>query len=348
MPARIRCRMFWRLPVRLTTALVLLDAADGRIPGTALAGALRAALSSFADDETAACLFGGQDGRRESRLTVSDIVLDRDAVPLPAGATGTLRLSLVLYTDDAIPADAARETVRQLLSLTAAGAISLGAHKSRGAGRLMGDGGAGERVFDYAAPGTGAAYLAFLEDATYDTIVLPPPPQTDAVVLTAELTQRTAYAGDAPCVPGTVWSRAFRERSAAILRELGAEDRIPEMDALWGDVQHSSCIRFHDTPLEGAVPGQLVRMPLDPLTGSAGPVDRIPTWSGGRTVLTVTVRRCAGWMADVLRLVLRDLTEGYLAVGGQTSVGCGMFSGTVHDAPSHDLTARKEVLPHDA
>ena len=203
-------------------------------------------------------------------------------------------------------------------------------------------------MFDYAAPGTGAAYLAFLEDETYDTIVLPPPPQTDAVVLTAELTQRTAYAGDSPCVPGTVWSRAFRERSAAILRELGAEDRIPEMDALWGDVRHSSRIRFHDTPLEGAVPGQLVRMPLDPLTGSAGPVDRSPTWTGGRTVLTVTVRRCAGWMADVLRLVLRDLTEGYLAVGGQTSVGCGMFSGTVHDAPSHDLTARKEVLPHDA
>ena len=347
MPAHIRCRMFWRLPVRLTTALVLLDAADGRIPGTALAGALRAALSSFTDDETAACLFGGRDGRRESRLTVSDIVLDRDAVPLPAGATGTLRLSLVLYTDDALPADAARDAVRQLLSLTAAGAVSLGARKSRGAGQLTAAGSAEERVFDYALPEIGKAYLAFLKAETYAPILLPPPSETSVLVLRADLVQRTPYAGTAPCIPGTVWSRAIRLHAAAILRELGMADRIPEMEALWGDRQHASAIRFTDTPLVGAVDGQSVRLSLDPLTGAAGRLDHILTWTGGRTSLTLTVRGCEGWMAGVLLLVLRDLTEGYLAVGAQTAVGCGMFTGSV-TAPQDALTALKEACTHDA
>ena len=136
-----------------------------------------------------------------------------------------------------------------------------------------------------------------------------------------------------PTIPGTSWAGAFRHG----MKRLGMTEK--EAWELFGmvdekhKIREKSKIRFGETVLENTREKILSRNAIDRFTG--GTRDRAlfteKTVYEGSTTLTIGLEKRGGTspvtdrQRRILAAAIADLHNGFLAVGGETSVGRGLF-----------------------
>ncbi len=133
-----------------------------------------------------------------------------------------------------------------------------------------------------------------------------------------------------PVIPGTSWAGAFRARFC----EFAGEEKV---DELFGHIEKNikqarnkkSAIYFSESMLDGGYYKTVTRNSIDRFTSGTndGALYTEKTYYGGGTELELLFTEKQH--TDVQRAVLAviaDLDNGFLSVGGLTSVGRGIFS----------------------
>lgn len=130
-----------------------------------------------------------------------------------------------------------------------------------------------------------------------------------------------------PVIPGTSWAGAFRH---CVGQWLDAE----QVDDLFGYVKEKekkkriSHISFSETQLRGAKEKILSRNSIDRFSGGTvtGALFTEKTYYAGKTDLVIRVKDNTDLnQLRALTAAIVDLHMGYLAVGGETSIGRGLF-----------------------
>lgn len=146
-----------------------------------------------------------------------------------------------------------------------------------------------------------------------------------------------------PVIPGSSFAGAIRHRVAQILGELtdvGVKLPVSAGEVtkrMFGDAAdqegHASDVIISEARIEGARPLTMVRTGISRFESAVrdGALYKEKTYVDGRFTLEIAVRKGrnpeeSSWMIGILLLALKDLQNGYLAVGGQTAVGRGTFS----------------------
>lgn len=146
-----------------------------------------------------------------------------------------------------------------------------------------------------------------------------------------------------PVVPGTSWAGAFRHQierlspGASVYHGSGnnGEDKIEHnyFGLVSGDTKERSDIYFSESQIRGGSDKILSRSSIDRFTGGAanGALFTEQVHYGGSTELEITFHRphaSGGYTSDFLSTfaaACADLHEGILPVGGETSIGRGVF-----------------------
>lgn len=132
---------------------------------------------------------------------------------------------------------------------------------------------------------------------------------------------------DAPVIPGTSWAGAFRAR----FEEFVGEDEAKKIFGFVEPKSNSSKkaeIVFSESRITGGTYKDVTRNSLDrfSMATKSGALYTERTYYGGETELSITLSAKAADMAvAAIGACLMDLDKGYLAVGGLTSVGRGLF-----------------------
>ncbi len=149
-----------------------------------------------------------------------------------------------------------------------------------------------------------------------------------------------------PVIPGSSWNGAIRARAFDLLKyELGCPGLTEELENVWGvhytkdekgnvikTEYTASQIIFSESTLTGKA--HLVRMTRNKINRFDASTVNTALYTEracfeGETQLEIMIKNKTNnqWIAGLLWLVLCDLQQGLLAVGGQTAVGRGIFCG---------------------
>lgn len=147
-----------------------------------------------------------------------------------------------------------------------------------------------------------------------------------------------------PIIPGTSLKGVIRSRAERIFATLGKGNkndlRLLQLFG-WVDDQagskggkYKSRVMVGEGRIEAAVSEAQTRVKIDRFTGGAldGHLfDALPVWSDkdGKTCFTLNLRvkNCQSWEAGLIMMVLKDLWNGDLALGGEKSIGRGVLAG---------------------
>lgn len=152
-----------------------------------------------------------------------------------------------------------------------------------------------------------------------------------------------------PVIPGTSWAGAFRERFEEFA---GEEDMVKE---LFGYVdtdsktQMKSRIYFSESRLDGGQSKVITRNSIDRFSAGTkdGALYTEKTYYNGRCSLDIIIKNAVTDInrdMKIMSAVICDLDRGYLAVGGLTSVGRGIFSVDSMTVNGKDVTAAMKAL----
>lgn len=154
----------------------------------------------------------------------------------------------------------------------------------------------------------------------------------------------TPYDASLPVVPGTSWAGAFRHRFLELTGDEGLTRNVfgfvdNNSSAAETEDPIRSLITFSETVLHFGKPKQLTRIAVDRFSGAVKDRALLTEESvfDGEGELRLRIDRNIGKKAlCALCAVLSDLNLGYLAVGGETAIGRGLFKITsirVDDKP---------------
>jgi CRISPR/Cas system CSM-associated protein Csm3 (group 7 of RAMP superfamily) len=145
-----------------------------------------------------------------------------------------------------------------------------------------------------------------------------------------------------PVIPGTSWGGLFRSGARRVLSELCDTEKTVDalMVQMYGDEhpdtvahdaeksqdapRHASRVAFDESTVTGHRLVPLTRVKIDRFTQGAaeGALFSEEVVAGGQAELRV--RYTGAWMLQLLGLVIADLNDGILALGGEVSVGRGL------------------------
>ena len=134
-----------------------------------------------------------------------------------------------------------------------------------------------------------------------------------------------------PVIPGTSFNGAIRHRVLDILRSLNDFDAKGTVDEMFGFVKgnkaHVSRIVIDETVINNAKPLKTVRTSVSRFESSVvdGALYSERTYVDGDLVLRMAVPNNETWIIGFVLLAIKDLQNGFLAVGGQTAIGRGLF-----------------------
>lgn len=157
--------------------------------------------------------------------------------------------------------------------------------------------------------------------------------------------------GDKPVIPGTTWSGAFRhhirklaplkeefEWVKPVVRKDGSIEEVIVHDNYFGKVvpdgeKTKSHIMFNESTIDESTPKTMTRNAINRFTGgsAATALFTAKVYYGGVLPLRITFRRLPGdqkYSRDFVNAffaAIADLHEGFLSIGGETSVGRGLF-----------------------
>ena len=154
-----------------------------------------------------------------------------------------------------------------------------------------------------------------------------------------------------PVIPGSSFAGAIRHRVKQILLDLaeeGAESPVRKNEVeqiisrMFGNASdkegHASNIIISEARILGARPLTMVRTGISRFESAVrdGALYKERTYVDGHFNLEIAVRKGkepkdSNWMIGILLLAIKDLENGYLAVGGQTAVGRGIFAPAVSE-----------------
>lgn len=376
---------------------LLIDVAAGvpLLTGASIAGALRACLvAAGAKEQDIVALFGEtkqSDEGVQSALIVEDAFGEnfdievRDGVTLNAksrtaqdgtlfnletwraGTSFTLRFQIVVGQNkrNTTPDEAALlKTLRDALAGFNNGAITLGARKQRGYGRVQlthvrsktfdlcsvdglidwiqhGNAPLAENEMAFTLGNGLGAGFSIKATFALDGSLLIRGPGSDAKVQ-PDMAQLHTYDPESksrqPVVTGTSLAGALRARALRIARLLANNDdgiADPFVDQMFGKTSHASHVRVEENLVKGAVTNLVQsRVAIDRFTGGAlesALFDEQPAFGKGDTKVQVNVslRKHDDMVAEagMLLLLLKDLWTGDLPIGGEISVGRGRLKG---------------------
>lgn len=372
-----------------TDADVLRDF-DGKpfVPGTSLAGAMRAYIEK---SRTERCLFGyssGDAGGQMSPLFISDLTFEespawgiRDGVALNAnktagtgskydmeilepGLNGHFYMELVVREKDRSEEEDWQQELATIFKGLCSGEIRLGYKKTRGFGKikirkLATETFEGENYLSYADAYKDSFWESVQDEletwlqmagAEDKMLHIEVPLRMHGGISIRQYAARKnepdfvqLTSNGEPVIPGSSLTGAIRHRVEVILEELsenGAElpASVTEMtDRMFGFVRgndaHASNIIVSEAKIRDAKPLTIVRTGISRFESSVkdGALYKERTYVDGYTNVNIAIRKkkesdSVRWMAGILLLALKDLQNGYLAVGGQTAVGRGVFA----------------------
>ena len=131
-----------------------------------------------------------------------------------------------------------------------------------------------------------------------------------------------------PVIPGTSWAGAFRHQIEKIDRDcIGSVFGICKNNGQWEENRKSE-ISFSESEITGATVKQITRNALDRFTNATidGALYTERTYFGGNTILDIDIKKeVSDRFKKTLAAAILDLHLGFLAVGGLTSSGRGLF-----------------------
>lgn len=151
--------------------------------------------------------------------------------------------------------------------------------------------------------------------------------------------------GKIPVIPGSSWNGAIRSCARHIMEELDIPDKNKKIEAWFGtdadnankktDMQQSMVV-FKESIIKDAVELQVTRNKVNRFDASTvdGALYTETSYFGGTTTLKILIQKRDKEGVDtfgfkpligLLMLIIQELENGYLAVGGQTAVGKGIF-----------------------
>lgn len=141
----------------------------------------------------------------------------------------------------------------------------------------------------------------------------------------------------APVIPGTSWNGAIRARAQKILLELGCKDVENKLNQWFGYVKEKeaqqSFLIFGESVLKDGTKMLSTRNRINRFDASTveGALYSEEAYFGGTTMLEIKIPKSEEKnykaAAGLMLLVADEIRNGYLAVGGQTAVGRGIFNG---------------------
>ncbi|GHU52421.1 hypothetical protein AGMMS49975_08160 [Clostridia bacterium] len=143
--------------------------------------------------------------------------------------------------------------------------------------------------------------------------------------------------GGKPAILGTSWAGAFRSGLYRLLAQKYPENAKKYLDEVFGYVSEEECepskIIFGASflkPVNKDTDGYLKisRVKIDRFTGgaAAGALFSETPWYGGETTLEVRYPKNRGDIRELIMLGLDAADKGFIAIGGETSVGRGFIS----------------------
>lgn len=137
---------------------------------------------------------------------------------------------------------------------------------------------------------------------------------------------------DSPIIPGTTWAGAVKHRAQSILRQLGvfSDDLLQNLFGwVLEDSSRASRIIFEESVVEDGMSITQTRVKIDRFTGGAvesALFDAKPVYEG-KTKLSIRIIEPRDYEIGLMLLIIKDLQEGFLSVGGEVSIGRGIFEG---------------------
>lgn len=143
-------------------------------------------------------------------------------------------------------------------------------------------------------------------------------------------------------IPGTAWAGAIRGRIASVIQEIykkswdEAQCALDAVFGTWNETNESltaSKVLIEESVVEGGHELLTSRNAVDRVSGGVkrGALWTEIIWIGGKTRLQLfwpTGDENSDAVCGLLLWALRDIREGFLAVGGETAAGRGCFKGT--------------------
>lgn len=142
-----------------------------------------------------------------------------------------------------------------------------------------------------------------------------------------------------PVIPGTSIMGALRHRIKEIIKELDKDSSYglypnKMIDEMFGFVSgkdaHISGVIVDEMVIEGAKALEMTRTGISRFENSArnGTLYKEKTYVNGTFTLKLSINKenpNMDWIIGILLLAVKDLQNGFLVVGGQTSIGRGIF-----------------------
>lgn len=139
-----------------------------------------------------------------------------------------------------------------------------------------------------------------------------------------------------PIVPGTSWNGAIRQQCQNLLKQMGHKKPARAIQDWFGFVEESdacqSQVVISESEISGGEALVLTRNKINRFDASTVEEALYTEKSHfeGTTELVIKIRKTAPdflAICGLVLLVIKDIENGYLAIGGQTAVGRGIFHG---------------------
>jgi len=141
--------------------------------------------------------------------------------------------------------------------------------------------------------------------------------------------------GGKPIIPGSSWSGLFRHAAVKILAELNYDDVDKLIEQVFGSAPNiekkakktASNVVFYESVIGNGRKFVQTHTAIDRFTQGTtdGALYDDSIIADCTTQLRIKIRHFEKWIEDLLLLVVLDINDGYLAIGGQTSIGRGIF-----------------------
>lgn len=144
-------------------------------------------------------------------------------------------------------------------------------------------------------------------------------------------TEKSEKGEAVPVIPGTTWAGAFSDRYKELTGKAAADDLfgfVHEKKRDGDDKTQKSLIIFDESRLRSGVYKETTRNSIDRFTGGTknGALYTEKTYYYGETELNISIKKSLEESElKKLAFCIADLHNGFLAVGGLTSVGRGLF-----------------------